>query len=200
MYPISPFHSLAGGPAVIKHGWRSSSNDYTVRGLDQSACKLPSWVMMSCRRRVPLQEGQPCIQHQAKRLCHQAPLRRFGWQNNAEQVLPACDARITRVARPCKPRIHQCRPRLRPGDGQESTMLPAPRHWRRGRRLPLRRRCNAGASTGADSQLSDDEGYGLGFDPEAGLTSSDAWLGQRTPESRIAGLDASDDIWNHEGI
>ena len=39
---------------------------------------VPNWFVNSCRRRVSLQKGRPCIQHKARGLFSQAPLRRFG--------------------------------------------------------------------------------------------------------------------------
>jgi hypothetical protein len=56
--PISLFHSPAGRPAVIFN--RLEVLPILLyrlwAGIDP-ACRLPSWVVISCRRPVPLQEG-----------------------------------------------------------------------------------------------------------------------------------------------
>ncbi len=49
------WYNAAGGPAAMISLWA---------GLDPPACRLPSWVVISCRLPVQLQEGQPCTQHQ----------------------------------------------------------------------------------------------------------------------------------------
>jgi hypothetical protein len=55
---------LAGLPAVVLCGWTSAK--WTE--IDQRACRLPIWLVVFCRLHVPLQEGQPCVQNQARRL------------------------------------------------------------------------------------------------------------------------------------
>ncbi len=65
-----------------------SSNYYysSWAGIDLSACRLPTWVVISCRLPVQLWKGQLCIRHQARRLSHQAPLRCFAWQHHTSPV------------------------------------------------------------------------------------------------------------------
>ncbi len=50
---------------------------------------MPSWVVISCRLHVSLQEEPPSIQHQARRLSHQAPLCR------QSRILPVWMRRTT---------------------------------------------------------------------------------------------------------
>ena len=57
--PISPFHSPAGRPAMTLN--RLEVLPILLyrlwAGIDPPVCRLTSWVMISCRRPVPLQEG-----------------------------------------------------------------------------------------------------------------------------------------------
>ncbi len=55
-------------------------------GIDPPACRLPSWVVISCRLPVLLQNWQSWIKHQARRFSHQASLRRFGWQRHTSPI------------------------------------------------------------------------------------------------------------------
>ncbi len=47
---------------------------------------MPSWVIIACWRPVPLQEGEPCIQHQLPSSQEIAPLSCFCWQSSTSPV------------------------------------------------------------------------------------------------------------------
>jgi hypothetical protein len=89
-------HLLSYFPVSLS-SWRTSC-DITLQevqqqwlyslwaGINKLACRLSSWVVISCRLPVELWEGQPWVQHQARRLSHQGPLWSFSWQLSALPV------------------------------------------------------------------------------------------------------------------